>query len=179
MKPVAAPVRAAVPVGHDHEQLVVQTGERSGATMAVAIHSTTLGPALGGARLWRYLRDEDGISDALRLARGMTFKAAAAGLDLGGGKGVICAPSTEPPTGAEREALLLDFGDLVDSLGGRYITAEDVGTTPEDMVVIASRTPHVTGLPAERGGTGDPSPYHGHRRPSRHAGGGAVRLRHF
>ena len=97
MKPVAAPVRAAVGAGHDHEQLVVQTGERSGATMAVAIHSTTLGPALGGARLWRYLRDEDGVADALRLARGMTFKAAAAGLDLGGGKGVICAPSTEPP----------------------------------------------------------------------------------
>jgi leucine dehydrogenase len=127
--------------------------------MAVAIHSTTLGPALGGARLWCYLRDEDGVSDALRLARGMTFKAAAAGLDLGGGKGVICAPSTEPPTGAEREALLLDFSDLVDSLDGRYITAEDVGTTPDDMVVIASRTPHVTGLPAERGGAGDPSPF--------------------
>jgi leucine dehydrogenase len=89
----------------------------------------------------------------------MTFKAAAAGLDLGGGKGVICAPSTTPPTGAEREALFLDFGDLVDSLDGRYITAEDVGTSPEDMVVIASRTPHVTGLPAERGGTGDPSPF--------------------
>ena len=159
MKPVSAPVRSAIPAGHDHEQLVVQTGERSGATMVVAIHSTALGPALGGARLWRYLRDEDGISDALRLARGMTFKTAAAGLDLGGGKGVICAPSTEPPTGAEREALLLDFGDLVDSLGGRYITAEDVGTSPEDMVVIASRTPHVTGLPAERGGTGDPSPF--------------------
>jgi leucine dehydrogenase len=89
----------------------------------------------------------------------MTFKAAAAGLDLGGGKGVICAPSTESPTGAEREALLLDFGDLVDSFDGRYITAEDVGTTPDDMVVIASRTPHVTGLPAERGGAGDPSPF--------------------
>ncbi len=159
MKPVTAPVRTPVPTGHDHEQLVVQTGERSGATMAVAIHSTALGPALGGARLWRYLRDEDGISDALRLARGMTFKAAAAGLDLGGGKGVICAPSTEPPTGLKREALLLDFGDLVDSLGGRYITAEDVGTSPEDMVVIASRTPHVTGMPAEHGGAGDPSPF--------------------
>ena len=89
----------------------------------------------------------------------MTFKAAAAGLDLGGGKGVICAPSTEPPTGAEREALLLDFGDLVESLGGRYITAEDVGTSPEDMVVIASRTRHVTGMPAEHGGAGDPSPF--------------------
>ena len=150
---------AAVPAGHDHEELVVQTGERSGATMAVAIHSTRSGPALGGARLWRYERDEDGIADALRLARGMTFKAAAAGLDLGGGKGVICAPSAEPPSGAEREALLFDFGDLVESLGGHYITAEDVGMTPEDMEIIASRTNHVTGLPAERGGAGDPSPF--------------------
>lgn len=159
MRPVSAPIRPAAAPIRDHEELVVQTGKRSGATMAIAIHSTALGPALGGVRLWRYLRDEDGVSDALRLARGMTFKAAAAGLDLGGGKGVICAPSTEPPAGGEREALLLDFGDLVDSLRGRYITAEDVGVSPEDMVVIASRTPHVTGLPAAHGGTGDPSPF--------------------
>lgn len=127
--------------------------------MAVAIHSTALGPALGGVRLWRYLRDSDGVADALRLARGMTFKAAAAGLDLGGGKGVICAPATRAPTGAKREALFEDFGDLVDSLEGRYITAEDVGTCPDDMVVIASQTRHVTGMPPERGGTGDPSPF--------------------
>ena len=127
--------------------------------MAIAIHSTVLGPALGGVRLWRYLRDEDGVADALRLARGMTFKAAAAGLHLGGGKGVICAPTTEAPAGAEREALLLDFGDLVESLGGRYITAEDVGTSPEDMVVISGRTRHVTGMPTELGGAGDPSPF--------------------
>ena len=153
------PRSAGVPAGQDHEELVVETGSRSGATMAVAIHSTALGPALGGVRLWRYLRDSDGVADALRLARGMTFKAAAADLDLGGGKGVICAPSAEPPAGDERVAILKDFGDLVDSLGGRYITAEDVGTCPEDMVTIASRTRHVTGLPAERGGAGDPSPF--------------------
>jgi hypothetical protein len=111
MKPVAAPVSATVPVGLEPEELVVQTGERSGATMAVAVHSTLLGPALGGARLWHYERDEDGIADALRLARGMTFKAAAAGLDLGGGKGVICSPSAEPPSGSDREAILRDSNE--------------------------------------------------------------------
>jgi leucine dehydrogenase len=159
VKPLATPVHRAPAPPRDHEELVVHSGGRSGATMVIAIHSTALGPALGGVRLWRYLRDEDGIADALRLARGMTFKAAAAGLDLGGGKGVICAPSTAAPEGAVREALLLDFADLVESLGGRYITAEDVGTSPEDMVVISSRTSHVTGMPTQLGGAGDPSPF--------------------
>lgn len=159
MKPVATPVAPEARAEREHEELVVQEGSRSGATMAVAIHSTSLGPALGGVRLWKYQRDEDGVSDALRLARGMTFKAAAAGLRLGGGKGVICAPSADPPVGDERRAIFLDFGDLVDALDGRYITAEDVGTCPDDMVVIAERTNHVTGRPEEWGGTGDPSPF--------------------
>ena len=159
MRALAAPAPVAVPAGLDHEELAVVRGERSGVTMAVAVHSTRLGPALGGARLWHYERDEDGVADALRLAEAMTYKAAAAGLDLGGGKGVICAPAGEPPAGKLRRAILHDFGDLVESLEGRYITAEDVGTATEDMVEIATRTSHVTGLPVERGGAGDPSPF--------------------
>jgi leucine dehydrogenase len=151
---------AAVPrVPFDHEDLVVHRGRRSGRSVIVAVHSTTRGPALGGVRMWHYRATEDAARDALRLARGMTYKAAAAGLELGGGKGVICAPEGPPPAGAERRALLLDFADLVDSLEGRYITAEDVGTAPEDLVVIRERTEHLTGLPAAHGGSGDPSPF--------------------
>ncbi len=142
----------------DYEELRVVTGPRSGATIAIAVHSTALGPALGGARMWHYETPADGIEDALRLARAMTYKAAAAGLSLGGGKGVICAPTPGHPEGEPRRAMLLDFGDTVASLGGRYVTAEDVGTGAADMAVIAERTSHVVGLPDERGGSGDPSP---------------------
>jgi leucine dehydrogenase len=137
---------------------VLHRGARSGRYVIVAVHSTVLGPALGGVRLWHYPATTDAIRDALRLARGMTFKASAAGLALGGGKGVISAPR-QPPSGQERRDLLLDFGDLVESLEGRYITAEDVGTSPADLVAIRERTDHVTGLPPERGGSGDPSPF--------------------
>lgn len=147
------------PVSLDHEDLVVRRGRRSGRYVVVAIHSTALGPALGGARLWHYETPNDGARDALRLARGMTYKAAAAGLELGGGKGVICAPKGPPPAGRDRRALLLDFGDLVESLEGRYITAEDVGIDAEDLVVISERTRQVTGLPPDHGGSGDPSPF--------------------
>ncbi|MBS1880198.1 MAG: Glu/Leu/Phe/Val dehydrogenase family protein [Actinobacteria bacterium] len=141
-----------------YEDLRVVTGSRSGVTIAIAVHSTVLGPALGGARMWHYDSPELGVADALRLARAMTFKAAAGGLDLGGGKGVICAPSPVPPEGEPRRRILLDFGDAVESLGGAYVTAEDVGTGAADMAVIAERTAHVVGLPGERGGSGDPSP---------------------
>lgn len=150
--------RGQMPRGLGHERLVVERGARSGAVMAIAVHSTRLGPALGGLRLWHYERESDAVDDVLRLAQAMTYKAAAAGLDLGGGKGVVCAPATDPPTGELRRAILLDFGDLVESLGGSYITAEDVGIGAEDMVVVASRTEHVTGLPPSHGGSGDPSP---------------------
>ena len=127
--------------------------------VVVAVHSTALGPALGGAAdLALPATADDGIRDALRLAAGMTLKAAAAELDLGGGKGVICAPAGGLE-GERRRAALLDFGDLVESLDGRYITAEDVGTAPADLVAISERTEHVTGLPPARGGSGDPSPF--------------------
>ena len=155
----AAGTTAIPPVPFEHEDLVVRRGRRSGRTVIVAIHSTALGPALGGVRLWHYEATTDGVRDALRLARGMTYKAAAAGLELGGGKGVICAPNGAPPRGRDRRALLLDFGDLVESLAGRYITAEDVGIDAEDLVVISERTRRVTGLPPDRGGSGDPSPF--------------------
>jgi leucine dehydrogenase len=146
------------PVHFDHEELVVRRGGRSGVYGIVAVHSTVLGPALGGLRLWSYPETVDAARDALRLATGMTYKAAAAGLDLGGGKGVICAPP-EGLSGERRRDALLDFGDLVASLGGRYVTAEDVGIGPADLVVIHERTSHLTGLPQNEGGTGDPSPF--------------------
>ncbi len=145
-------------VALEHEELVVRRGRRSGTQMAVAVHSTALGPALGGLRIWSYASVGDGVRDALRLSGGMTLKAAAAGLELGGGKGVICAPGAPWPA-ASRRAALLDFGDLVESLDGRYVTAEDVGCSPADLVAIAERSSHLTGLPPEHGGSGDPSPF--------------------
>jgi leucine dehydrogenase len=157
--PAAAAVPGIPPVPFDHEQLAVRRGERSGLYSIVAIHSTALGPALGGVRLWSYPATIDAARDALRLAMGMTYKAAAARLDLGGGKGVICAPEGAKLAGERRRAALLDFGDLVESLGGHYITAEDVGISPDDLIAIRERTSHVTGLPSERGGSGDPSPF--------------------
>ncbi len=110
--------------------------------------------------MWGYADSRDAVADALRLSRAMTFKAAVADLPQGGGKGVIMRPLGEPPLdGERRRAALLDFGDTVDILGGRYRTAEDVGTSDADMTVIAERTSHVTGLAVERGGSGDPSPW--------------------
>lgn len=143
--------------GLDHEELHVRRGERTGIYVIVAIHSTALGPALGGARLWRYENHWDGVADALRLSGAMTLKASAAGLDLGGGKCVICADGRLGPE--RRRLLMADLGEVVESLDGRYVTAEDVGTSPEDMVAISEHTDHVVGLPPELGGAGDPSPW--------------------
>ena len=146
-------------VSLDHEELVIRKGRRSGAYTVVAVHSTALGPALGGCRMWRYESSADGARDALRLARAMTFKAAAAGLSLGGGKGVICADPGPAPSGRRRREMLLDFADTVNALDGRYLTAEDVGTAARDMATIGRATAHVTGLARSRGGSGDPSPF--------------------
>jgi leucine dehydrogenase len=141
-----------------HEEVVVRRGDRSGIYVVVAIHSTVLGPALGGARLWRYGALGDGIADALRLSEAMTYKAAAAGLDLGGGKAVLCVPPDRELSPSARRELMLDLGDIVESLEGRYVTAEDVGTGTDDMAVVAERTTHVVGKPLDAGGSGDPSP---------------------
>jgi leucine dehydrogenase len=143
----------------DHEELVIRRGRRSGVYTIVAVHSTALGPALGGCRMWRYESSADGARDALRLSRAMTFKSAACGLNVGGGKGVICLEPGRAPSGKARRDVLLDFADTVNALEGSYITAEDVGTGAKDMSVIAERTKYVTGLGKSRGGSGDPSPY--------------------
>ena len=141
-----------------HEEVVVRRGRRSGIYVVIAIHSTVLGPALGGLRLWRYRALGDAIADALRLSEAMTYKAAAAGLNLGGGKTVLCLPAERELSAEERRALMLDVGDIVESLQGRYVTAEDVGTCTDDMAIIRERTQHVMGLPIDSGGSGDPSP---------------------
>ncbi len=137
----------------DYEQVVFCHDRRSGLKAIVAVHSTRLGPALGGTRFYPYATEDAGLEDVLRLARGMTYKAAAAGLDLGGGKAVIFGD----PVVDKTEALLRAYGRHVDALGGRYITAEDVGTTQADMDLILRETKYVTGVSQELGGSGDPS----------------------
>ena len=138
---------------------MVRRGRRSGLYTFVAVHSTVRGPSLGGCRMWGYADPRQALQDALRLSRAMTYKSAVADLPLGGGKGVIMTPPAGVLTSERRHAALLDFADTVESLGGRYITAEDVGTSSRDMRVIAERTHHVAGLPRGQGGSGDPSPY--------------------
>ena len=143
----------------DHEDVVVHRGRRSGLYTFVAVHSTVRGPAVGGCRMWGYADARHALRDALRLSRAMTYKSAVADLPLGGGKGVIMTAPVTVLSSERRSAALLDFGDVVESLGGRYITAEDVGTSSRDMRLIAQRTEHVVGLPRRQGGSGDPSPY--------------------
>jgi len=138
----------------DYEQLVFCQDKNSGLKAIIAIHDTTLGPALGGSRMWTYDTEAEAIEDALRLARGMTYKNAAAGLNLGGGKSVIIGD----PKKDKNPEMFRAFGRYIQSLNGRYITAEDVGTTVEDMDVIHMETDFVTGISAESGSSGDPSP---------------------
>lgn len=137
-----------------HEQVVFCEDKRAGLRAIIAIHDTTLGPALGGLRMWPYKSEAEALRDVLRLSRGMTYKAAAAGLNLGGGKAVIIGdPRTD-----KSEALFRVFGRFVESLNGRYITAEDVGTSVHDMEYIFMETKYVTGVAPAHGGSGDPSP---------------------
>lgn len=148
---------SVLPVDLPHETLLVERGKRSGLTISVAVHSTVLGPALGGCRVWTYDSWQDAVADSLRLAEGMTLKNALAGLNRGGGKAVVRVPRGRQLTAAEHSEAMLDLGDAVESLGGRYMTAEDVGTSADDMSVVATRTAHVCGLPSSEGGVGEPS----------------------
>ncbi|KOY83221.1 Glu/Leu/Phe/Val dehydrogenase [Lysinibacillus macroides] len=139
---------------YDYEQLVFCQDEASGLKAVIAIHDTTLGPALGGARMWTYASEENAIEDALRLARGMTYKNAAAGLNLGGGKTVIIGD----PFKDKNEEMFRALGRFIQGLNGRYITAEDVGTTVTDMDLIHEETNYVTGISPAFGSSGNPSP---------------------
>jgi leucine dehydrogenase len=138
-----------------HEEVLVASDPSCGYRGIVAVHSTALGPALGGTRFWNYDSDEAAITDALRLSRGMTYKNAVAGLDLGGGKSVIIGDNRTK----DREAIFRAHGRAVESLGGRYITAEDVGTSTADMDFVHMETEHVAGLKEK---SGDPSPVTAH-----------------
>lgn len=139
---------------YDYEQVVVCQDKTSGLKAIIAIHDTTLGPALGGTRMWNYASEEEAFEDALRLSRGMTYKNAAAGLNLGGGKTVIIGD----PRKDKNEEMFRAFGRYIQGLNGRYITAEDVGTTVADMDIIHEETDYVTGISPAFGASGNPSP---------------------
>jgi leucine dehydrogenase len=143
---------------HGHEEVATWLDRETGLRAIIAIHDTTLGPGLGGTRLRRYDSSAEAMLDVLRLSEGMTFKAAVAGLPLGGAKAVILADGKEESDPALRASRFRAFGRFVESLGGRYITAEDVGTAPQDMTEIRTQTRYVAGIPREAGGSGDPSP---------------------
>lgn len=158
-EPVGKPGAMVAPVfdylrRYSFKKLQLVNDTATGLRAVIAIHSTALGPATGGLRMWTYANEQEAILDALRLARGMTYKYAAAGVDLGGGKAVIIGdPKTE-----KSEELLRAMGRMIDQFGGEYITGEDVGTTLEDMEILYSETDHVVTLPEHCGGAGDISP---------------------
>ncbi|XOV67979.1 MAG: Glu/Leu/Phe/Val dehydrogenase dimerization domain-containing protein [Fluviicola sp.] len=140
---------------YDHEQLLFCNDNATGLKAIIAVHNTVLGPALGGTRMWTYTNEMEALNDVLRLSRGMTYKNAISGLNLGGGKAVIIGDARS----MKSEALFRRFGKFVNSLGGKYITAEDVGISPVDMTWVSMETDHVVGLP---GKSGDPSPVTAH-----------------
>ncbi|MFA6985229.1 MAG: Glu/Leu/Phe/Val dehydrogenase dimerization domain-containing protein [Arenimonas sp.] len=138
-----------------HEEVIFCHNKDAGLKAIIAIHNSVLGPALGGLRMWPYATEQDALNDVLRLSRGMTYKAAVSGLNLGGGKGVIIGD----PSKDKSEALFRAFGRFVNSLNGRYITAEDVGIDVNDMEYVFRETEFVTGVHQVHGGSGDPSPF--------------------
>ncbi len=138
----------------DHEQIVFCQDKDTGLKAIIGIHNTVLGPALGGTRMWNYTNEWEALNDVLRLSRGMTFKSAITGLNLGGGKAVIIGDAKTQKT----PELMRKFGEFVHSLSGKYITAEDVGMQTEDMDTVRDVTPYVTGISESRGGSGNPSP---------------------
>src|ERR1700744_1017782 len=137
-----------------HKKVVYCNDPDTGLKAIIAIHDTTLGPALGGTRMWPYKTEHDALQDVLRLSKAMTYKSAISGLNLGGGKAVIIGDSRKDKS----EALMRKFGRFIKNLNGEFITAEDVGTTPRDMEYIRMETEHVMGVPETIGGSGDPSP---------------------
>ncbi|MFT4521364.1 MAG: leucine dehydrogenase [Bacteroidia bacterium] len=139
---------------HNHEQILVCNDNSTGLKAIIAVHNTVLGPGLGGTRMWNYHNESEAMNDVLRLSRGMTYKASISGLNLGGAKAVIIGDAKTQKS----EALMRRFGRFVNNLAGKYITAEDVGTTTRDMEYVAMETKNVVGLPVSRGGGGDPSP---------------------
>lgn len=141
-------------VGHDYEQIVMVQDKATGLKGIIAIHNTVLGPGLGGTRMYDYANEQDAIVDVLRLSRGMSYKASISGLNLGGAKAVLIGD----PNKLKSEAYFRKFGRFIENLNGKYITAEDVGTTTKDMEYIAEETENVVGLPEIMGGGGDPSP---------------------
>jgi leucine dehydrogenase len=142
------------PSFNDHEQVVFCHDKDTGLKAIIGIHNTVLGPALGGTRMWNYANEWEALNDVLRLSRGMTYKSAISGLNLGGGKAVIIGNAQTDKT----PELITRFGEFVNSLSGKYITAEDVGSTTADMDLIRDVTPYVTGISESRGGSGNPSP---------------------
>ena len=137
----------------DHEQVVFCSDKDTGLKAIIGIHNTVLGPALGGTRMWDYANEWEALNDVLRLSRGMTFKSAITGLDLGGGKAVILGDAKTKKT----PELMRKFGEFVNSLGGKYITAEDIGMSTEDMDTVKEVTPYVVGISENKGGSGNPS----------------------